>query len=51
MSEEKIIQIIKDSQEYWQPDMIIEKGEPFFWRINPQWIHEVAKKIATCLKK
>ncbi len=47
----KIIEIITGNTEYWQPYgeknscFIIEKADPFFWRINPKWAEEVSDKI------
>ena len=53
----EIIKIILENTEYWQPESemgdiktnigIIERKEPFFWRINPKWAEEVADKIVS----
>ena len=49
--EKKIVKIICDNTEFWQPYggknscFIIEEKEPIWWRINPKWAKEVAKKI------
>ena len=53
----KIIEIITSNTERWQPHgkrdscFIIEKEEPFLWRINKSWAREVAEKIQQEIKK
>ena len=42
--ENKIIEILDDC-ESWQPEMIIEEKEPFWWRLNKNWLKEKAKRI------
>ena len=46
---EIIIDILEDNQ-YWQPKMIIEEGEPFFWRLSKDWIREKTQGIIKTLK-
>ena len=54
MNEERIIEIIERVSRHWQPfgdpyngdDIyIIQTREPYFWRLNPEWLKEVAKEI------
>ena len=40
----KIKNILNDT-EFWQPKMIIEEKEPFYWRLNPDWVEEKTKAI------
>ncbi|NLD16969.1 MAG: hypothetical protein GX666_05215 [Tissierellia bacterium] len=40
----KIKNILNDT-EFWQPQMIIEEKEPFYWRLNPDWVEEKTKAI------
>jgi len=46
----KQIEEILNDQELWQPDMIIERKNPFYWRISPSWIKEKTKQIVNLLE-
>jgi len=46
----KIEEILNNDQEAWQPDMIIERKEPFYWRISPRWIKEKTKQIVNLME-
>ena len=46
---DRIIEILEDC-EYYQPKMIIEEKEPFFWRINKSWLKDKAGQISKLLE-
>jgi len=48
--ENKIKDILNDS-EFWQPQMIIEEQDPFYWRLNPKWVEEKTKAIMNLIKE
>lgn len=43
---EQIIEDVINNNEFWQPKMIIEEKEPFFWRLNPDFVKEKSSIIA-----
>ena len=50
MNEERIIKIIEQVSKNWQPcgedDIyVVQTKAPYFWRLNPEWLKEVAKAI------
>jgi hypothetical protein len=53
---DKIAKIINEN-EYYQPVgkkdscFIIEQEEPFFWRLNPNWVKDKADQIFTLFEK
>lgn len=40
----KLKDILNDN-EFYQPAMIIEEKEPFWWRLNPNWVEDKVKQI------
>lgn len=46
----EIIKILNDC-EYWQPKMIIEEKEPFFWKINPDWLEDKSNRLSELFEK
>ena len=46
----EIIKILNDC-EYWQPKMIIEEKEPFFWEINPDWLEDKSNRLSELFEK
>lgn len=48
--EKEIREIIEDTK-YWQPDMIIERKEPFFWRMSRDWVDDKVKRIMRVIDK
>jgi hypothetical protein len=41
----QIIKILNDDNDYYLPEMIMEKVAPFFWRLSPRWVKDKAERI------
>lgn len=50
VNRKQIIEILDDSQ-FWQPDMIIERKDPFFWRLSKRWLNTKAKELMELFNK
>ena len=47
---QQIKEILEDN-EFYQPEMIIEEKEPFFWRLNSDWVNDKVEQILKIIKE